>query len=210
MLVRLRKETMLKSGSWAPLGSDAWVRLIVFALATLPFCILSVQILNNELGPDPAKRAMHETGEWALRFLILVLLATPLAHYGWVRLSRYRRMLGIFVAFYATLHLLIFAQAYVGWDGEILREELGERPYALVGFLAWVLLVILAITSLNKIRRAMGSYWRGLHQMVYLIAMLVTLHVYWLSRSDVAEALVYAMIFATLLLYRLRRRFLVR
>ena len=100
---------------------------------------------------------MHVTGEWVMRFLVLVLLATPLARYGWPRLARYRRMLGLYVWFYATLHLLVFAQVYIGWSGEQLVEELADRPYVLVGFLAWLTLVPLGITSARVIRKKMGK-----------------------------------------------------
>ena len=112
---------------------------------------------------------MHVTGEWVMRFLVLVLLATPLARYGWPRLARYRRMLGLYVWFYATLHLLVFAQVYIGWSGEQLLEELADRPYVLVGFLAWLILVPLGITSARVIRKKMGKYWRQLHKLTYVV-----------------------------------------
>jgi sulfoxide reductase heme-binding subunit YedZ len=92
-----------------------------------------------------------------MRFMVLVLAATPLARWGWPRLARYRRMLGLYAWFYATLHLLVFAQVYIGWSGGILVEELAERPYVFVGFLAWLILVPLGITSVNSIRRKMGT-----------------------------------------------------
>ena len=161
-------------------------------------------VVTNSLGPDPAEHLMHVTGEWVMRFLVLVLLATPLARNGWPRLARYRRMLGLYVWFYATLHLLVFAQVYIGWSGEQLIEELAERPYVLVGFLAWLILVPLGITSAHKIRKKMGRHWRQLHKLTYAVAVLGWLHLLWLSRSDVGDAVVYGVIFALLLGYRLR------
>jgi sulfoxide reductase heme-binding subunit YedZ len=146
---------------------------------------------------------MHKTGEWVMRFLVLVLAATPLARLGWQRLARYRRMLGLFAWFYATLHLLVFAQVYIGWSGGILVQELAERPYVLVGFLAWLILVPLAVTSISSIRRKMGRNWRKLHKLTYLVAIFGWLHLLWLSRSDVGEALVYGVLFGVLLSYRL-------
>ena len=145
---------------------------------------------------------MHVTGEWVLRFLVLVLLATPLARYGWPRLARYRRMLGLYVWFYATLHLLVFAQVYIGWSVEQLIEELAERPYVLVGFLAWLILVPLGITSVHVIRRKMGRNWKRLHRLTYGVAVLGVLHLLWLSRSDVGQPVLYGVIFAVLLVYR--------
>ena len=185
--------------SWNPA-----LRALVFIACLVPFLVLVNAIASNALGPDPAEHLMHVTGEWVMRFLVLVLLATPLARYGWPRLARYRRMLGLFVWFYATLHLLVFAQVFIDWSGEQLIEELAERPYVLVGFLAWVVLVPLGITSAQAIRRKMGRNWRKLHKLTYVVAVLGWLHLLWLSRSDVGDAVVYGLIIATLLAYRVR------
>ena len=119
---------------------------------------------------------MHVTGEWVMRLMVLVLVATPLARNGWPRLARYRRMLGLYVWFYATLHLLVFAQVYIGWSAEVLLEELTERPYVMVGFAAWLILVPLGITSAHAIRRRMGRHWKTLHQLTYVVAVLGWLH----------------------------------
>ena len=185
--------------SWNPA-----LRVLVFIACLVPFLVLVSAVASNALGPDPAEHLMHVTGEWVMRFLVLVLLATPLARYGWPRLARYRRMLGLFVWFYATLHLLVFAQVFIGWSGEQLIEELAERPYVLVGFLAWVILVPLGVTSAQAIRRKMGRNWRKLHKLTYAVAVLGWLHLLWLSRSDVGDAVVYGLIIATLLAYRVR------
>jgi len=147
---------------------------------------------------------MHITGEWVMRFMVLVLLATPLARHGWPRLARYRRMLGLYVWFYATVHLLVFAQVFIGWSGDQLVRELVDRPYVLVGFLAWLILVPLGITSVQTIRKRMGRYWRQLHKLTYVVAVLGWLHLFWLSRSDVGNAVLYGVIFGLLLLYRIR------
>ena len=185
--------------NWNPV-----IRVAVFLACLLPFMALVRAVATNSLGPDPAEHLMHVTGEWVMRFLVLVLLATPLARYGWPRLARYRRMLGLYVWFYATSHLLVFAQVYIGWSGEQLIEELAERPYVLVGFLAWLILVPLGITSVNAIRKKMGRYWRQLHKLIYVVTVLGWLHLIWLSRSDLGHAVVYGAILWPLLLYRLR------
>jgi sulfoxide reductase heme-binding subunit YedZ len=145
---------------------------------------------------------MHETGEWGMRFMVLVLAATPLARLGWPRLAGYRRMLGLFAWFYATLHLLIFSQVYIGWSASALIEELAERPYVLVGFLAWLILVPLGVTSAHRIRRKMGRRWKDLHRLTYLVAFLGWLHLLWLSRSDVRDAVVYGLLLGFLLILR--------
>ena len=185
--------------SWNPV-----IRVAVFLACLLPFVALARAVSTNSLGPDPAEHLMHVTGEWVLRFLVLVLLATPLARNGWPRLARYRRMLGLYVWFYATLHLLVFAQVYIGWSGEQLVEELAERPYVLVGFLAWLILVPLGITSAHMIRKKMGRHWRRLHKLIYVVVVLGWLHLLWLSRSDVGDAVIYGLLLGVLLAYRLQ------
>ena len=185
-----------------PLLSYRVLWWLLFGVALSPFCWLVGSVIQNTLGPDPAEALMHTTGEWALRFLVVVLMARPLSQWGWPLLFRARRMFGLFVAFYASLHLLVFAQVYVGWSGAILAEELAERPYVVAGFGAWLLLLPLSITSLHSLRRRMGRHWRSLHRAVYLIALLATLHVLWLSRSDVGDALLYALVFGALLAWR--------
>ena len=186
------------------------VRAAFFVLCLVPFLALTNAVISDSLGPDPAEHLMHVTGDWVMRFMVLVLAATPLARWGWSRLARYRRMLGLYAWFYATLHLLVFAQVYIGWSGEILLEELAERPYVLVGFLAWLILVPLGITSANSIRRKMGRNWRKLHRLTYAVAILGWLHLLWLSRSDVGEAVVYGAVFGFLLLCRLPLRALIK
>ncbi len=184
--------------NWNPV-----TRAAVFLACLLPFMILVRAVATNSLGPDPAEHLIHVTGEWVMRFLVLVLLATPLARNGWPRLARYRRMLGLYVWFYATLHLLVFAQVYIGWSGEQLIEELAERPYVLVGFLAWLILVLLGITSAKAIRKKMGKRWRQFHKLTYAVAVLGWLHLLWLSRSDVGDAVIYGTLFGVLLAGRL-------
>lgn len=183
----------------------AWnpaIRALFFGLCLIPFLALALAVMSNSLGPDPAEHLMHETGEWGMRFMVLVLAATPLARLGWPRLARYRRMLGLFAWFYATLHLLIFAQVYIGWSAAALIEELAERPYVLVGFLAWLILVPLGVTSAHRIRRKMGRRWKDLHRLTYLVAFLGWLHLLWLSRSDVRDAVVYGLLLGFLLSLR--------
>jgi sulfoxide reductase heme-binding subunit YedZ len=180
------------------------LRVLVFLGCLVPFAVLVIGVMSNSLGPDPADHLMHVTGEWVMRFLVLVLLATPLARHGWPRLARYRRMLGLYVWFYATLHLLVFAQVFIGWSGALLIDELVDRPYVLVGFLAWLILVPLGITSARAIRKKMGKHWRQLHKLTYAVVVLGWLHLFWLSRSDVGNAALYGGIFGILLLYRIR------
>ncbi|MFV0276652.1 MAG: sulfite oxidase heme-binding subunit YedZ [Parahaliea sp.] len=182
------------------------LRLGVFALCLLPFVNLLVRALHNELGPDPAKALMLATGEWSLRLLVLTLLVSPLRRWtGWGVLMRLRRMLGLYAFFYACLHLGAFGTFYAGWSAELLLEELAERPYITVGFAAWLLLLPLAITSTRGWQRRLRRNWGRLHWLVYPAVVLGCLHMWWQARSDIGEALVYSVIFALLLAWRLRR-----
>ena len=177
----------------------------VTAICLLPLAQLSFQLASGELGPDPAKRLMQGTGEWGLRGLAIVLLAAPLAQQGWRGLLRYRRILGLSLYLYVSLHLLLFAQVYVGWSGALLAEELKERPYIFVGFSAWLAMLPLALTSTDRARRWLGRRWKQLHRLIYPATVLAWLHLFWLARSDVGEALVYGAVFAALLSWRVRR-----
>ncbi len=182
-----------------------WVKPGVFVLCLLPLCFLGYAAASNDLGPDPAERVMHITGEWALRFLVLTLLMSPLRQ--WTGKSwplKLRRMLGLYTFFYACVHLVSFGQFFLGWTPELLLEELAERPYIAVGFTAWLLMLPLAITSTKGMQRRLGRNWRRLHRLVYVAAAAASLHLLWISRSDIGEALIYTLVLATLVLWRAR------
>ena len=184
---------------------ERWVAPTVLTLCLLPLGFMIYDLLSGQLGPDPAKDLMQSTGEWGLRGLLLVLLAAPLAQRGYRGLFRYRRVLGLTLFFYISLHLLLFAQVYVDWSASLLMEELNERPYVMVGFAAWCALAPLALTSTDRARRWLGRRWRQLHRLVYPAVILAWLHLLWLARSDVGEALIYGASFVALLGWRIRR-----
>ena len=187
------------------------IRVGVFTLALLPFIWVSYAAATGGLGPDPAEALMHVTGEWSLRLLALTLLVSPLrAWTGWSLLLKLRRMLGLYAFFYGCIHLLSFLQFYVGWTPAGLLEELVERPYITMGFMAWMLMLPLAITSTRGMQRRLRRNWLRLHRLVYPAAILACLHLLWQARSDIGEALFYIGIFAVLLGWRLRRRRLQR
>ncbi len=184
----------------------AWPRRLLFVLALLPLAVLIWKAGTDQLGPDPAEALMQGTGEWAARLLLVTLLVSPLRDWlSMPSLLQLRRMLGLYVFFYACLHLLLFLHFYLGWTTALLLEELIERPYISVGALAWLILLPLAVTSLRSIRRMMGQYWARLHQGIYVVAVLVSLHILWQVRSDFGEAIVYSLLFGGLLAWRLQR-----
>jgi sulfoxide reductase heme-binding subunit YedZ len=188
---------------------------LVFVLALLPWAALLHGVLANQLGANPAETLIRSTGEWALRFLCLTLAVTPLrVQFGWAALARLRRMLGLYVFFYALLHFLCYAVFDMGlglddgaW-GEMLRD-IPKRPFILVGFTALLLLLPLALTSFNRaIRMLGGPRWRALHRLVYAVALLAVLHFYWMraGKRDFAEVAVYGLILGLLLGWRVWHR----
>lgn len=178
-------------------------KAVAFVACLLPMGLLLLGAFTAGLGPDPAKTIMLSTGEWALRFLLLTLTVSPLRRItGWQWPMRQRRMLGLYVFFYACVHLVAFFQFYVGWSWNRALEEVAERPYITVGALAWVLLLPLALTSTRAMQRRLGRNWRRLHRLVYPALVLASVHLAWQVRSDYGEALLYCGLAALLLGYR--------
>ena len=181
----------------------------VHALALMPLAILAWQFYDvwqngsDALGADPVAEIEHRTGLWALRFLVIALAVTPLRQLtGQSGLLRFRRMLGLYAFFYATLHLSVYLGLDLRGYWTQIFEEIVKRPYITVGFAAWLLLVPLAITSTQGCMRRLGRRWGQLHKLVYAIGVLAVLHFWWLVKSDIREPLLYAAILAVLLGWR--------
>ncbi|MEE3143854.1 MAG: protein-methionine-sulfoxide reductase heme-binding subunit MsrQ [Pseudomonadota bacterium] len=178
----------------------------VFVFALVPFAILLLRIYGNDLGPDPAQELSIETGEWTLRILLITLAITPLRQItNRVSFIRYRRMLGLFALFYASLHFLSWMIFLLGFRFFAIMEELVERPYITVGFSAYLILLVLGITTPKAMVRKLGKNWKRLHRLVYVAAILGTIHLLWILRSNIGEAVLYGTILVVLLGYRLVR-----
>ena len=185
----------------------ALAKLALFVLCLLPAALLAWQVLLGDPGPDPVERIVHETGAWTLRLLLLTLAVTPLRRVsGWNALIRFRRMLGLYAFFYASLHFSSYLFLDLGAFWSQLLTDIVKRPYITVGFSAWLLLVPLALTSTNAMMRRLGRHWQRLHRLSYLIALLGVLHFVWLVKADLREPLLYAALFAVLMLARWRPR----
>jgi sulfoxide reductase heme-binding subunit YedZ len=186
-----------------------WVKPFFFGLALLPLGTLVWGIAFDQLGANPAEFLVRATGDWTLRMLCLVLALTPLRlSLGIAALARFRRMAGLFVYFYAALHLLSYAWFDMGFEVSDIASDIVKRPFILVGFVAFVLLSIMALTSFNlAIKTLGGNAWKRLHQSVYVVAVLAILHFFWMraGKNDFAEVLVYAVVLTGLLGWRLRR-----
>lgn len=179
-------------------------QLLVWSLSFAPLGYLLWLTIFGGLGADPAKKLALATGDWTIRFLLFTLLLSTLARlYQPARiLIRWRRLFGVWTFVYATLHLFIFIALYLDFDGAVLLRELQKRPYISVGFLAWLLLMPLAITSNNRAMRWLGPRWKQLHKLVYLAVLLGVLHLVWQVRSDWFNAAVYSFFAGLLLLER--------
>ena len=182
---------------------------LLFALALLPFAWLFYAAVSDQLGANPAEALIRSLGDWTLRFLCFALAITPLRVLTQTpALARFRRMVGLFVFFYAVLHLLGYAVFDMGLDvGEMVKDVI-KRPFILVGTLALLLLALLAATSFNRaIRWLGGARWRALHRAVYAVALLSVLHFFWMraGKNDFAEVAVYGAVLALLLGWRVQQ-----
>ncbi len=189
--------------------SKRWISLLkvlVFGAALIPWGLIIYAVVADpiSLGANPAETILHKTGDWVLYFLLMTLAITPLRKLtGWNDLIKFRRMLGLFAFCYACLHFL----AYVGFDRLFdfsdMAREIVKRPYILVGFAAFVLLIPLAITSTRGwVLRLGGARWAMLHKAIYPIAVLGVVHYWWLVKRDITWPLVFALVLSVLLAYR--------
>ena len=185
---------------WAP-DKIGVAKAALFAVCLIPFAILLSDTFGGRLGPEPAKEITHRTGDWALRLLLVTLSVTPLRRlFGWNVLLRFRRMLGLYAFFYVCLHFLtyVWLDQFFHWRDII--EDIAKRPYITVGFLGFILLLPLALTSTNGMVRRIGAKnWLRLHRLVYIIAIAGVVHFLWLVKSDIREPMIYISILSVLL-----------
>ncbi len=180
-----------------------FTKVTVFSICMMPFVWMVWQAMNQLLGSNPVEELLYQSGGWAIRFILIVLAVTPLRKLtGWTVLLRFRRMLGLFVFFYASSHFLVYFLLDLGMDFSFVVEDIIERPYITIGFTALVLLVPLAVTSTKGMMRRMGRNWKRLHKLVYLIGVLAVVHYIWLVKADLLEPMIYASILLTLFAIR--------
>ncbi len=185
-------------------------KVVLFLLCLLPLAWYVFGAFADRLGANPAETLIRGLGDWALRLLWITLAVTPLR--TWTNqpaLARFRRMLGLFAFFYASLHLLAYGWLDKGLDLADILRDIGKRPFILMGFTAWLLLVPLAATSFNRAIKALGApRWQALHKLVYAIAVVGLMHFIWMraGKNNFAEPLIYGSILAVLLGWRAWRR----
>ena len=180
----------------------------IFLASIAPFLILlGVYLLNpRSLGIDPVETLLQETGEWALRFLLLSLACSPIKRIGWKGAVRYRRMIGLFAFFYASFHLLVYVIGWIQLDWKVLLDDIAKRPFIYIGLVTWLILLVLALTSMKFVVKKLKKNWVLLHRSVYLASILALVHLWMQSRASAAEPLLYIAIAIILLGERLFRK----
>lgn len=187
-------------------GQLSLLRLAVFVLLLLPAAKIFLALAFGPVQAEPYEAAIHESGEWAVRLLLVTLALTPLRRiFGWNRLAGVRRMIGVSVLAYALLHLGLYA-AQEQWNLAKVATEIVSRVYLTIGFAALAGLALLGATSFDAAVRRLGRTWQRLHSLVYAIGVMALVHFFLQSKSDVTTATLMAGLFLLLMVYRLAVR----
>ena len=185
-----------------------YIKIPIFFLSLLPILIIFYQIIFNQLGPEPVKEITHVTGNWTLRFIIITLAMTPLQKFTklnfWIS---YRRMFGLFVFFYASAHMMTYIGIDYRFDWSSIGDDILKKKFIFAGFLAWLLLVPLALTSSKRMIRLLRDKWKKLHKLIYIISLLGIIHYLWLVKVVTVEPLIYLIIIVILLTLRVKMKF---
>ena len=181
-----------------------WIKPILFVACLIPLGQLAYRAYAADLGANPIDTVTRFTGSWALIFLLASLAVTPLRRLtGWHELIKFRRMLGLYAFFYASLHFSTFVGLDHFFDLDRIGKDILKRPYVTAGFTAFVMMIPLALTSTAGMIRRLGKRWQQLHRLVYLAAIAAVIHFYWLVKSDIRRPAQYGGVLAVLLGYRL-------
>lgn len=185
------------------------LRPAVFVAGLAPAALLVNDAAVGGLGANPIEELTHRTGFAAIAFLVLALVVTPMRKVLRVgALIQYRRTLGLFAFFYASLHFLVYAvdQTYLsglGISPAAIMEDVVERPFITLGFSAFFMLIPLAVTSTRRwVKRLGGRRWQALHRLVYVAAAAASVHFFWSVKADTTRPVITAGILAVLLGYR--------
>lgn len=181
-----------------------WLKALVFIACLVPAVWIIFNAIAGTLGVNPIESLHHTFGDWTLRFLILTLMITPmrlLPGFHWV--TNLRRMLGLYAFFYASLHLSVYVMLDQQFDWMEIWADITKRPYIMLGISAYLLMLPLVITSNRATKTWLGSYWKRLHQLIYLITLLGIFHFYSLVKADTTEPTLYLVVFIILIILRI-------
>ncbi len=182
------------------------LKVFIHLGALLPVLNLYFLAFADELGADPVEIVIHFTGIGSLNLLLITLGVSPLAKLlKQPYLLQTRRLLGLYAFAYALLHLLNFLAFEVQFDGVLFISEVIKRPYITIGMLAFIILSVLAITSINRLKKKMGKSWQRLHNLTYLLVLLVTVHFYWSLKSALISPFFYFALCFILLSFRYKK-----
>jgi methionine sulfoxide reductase heme-binding subunit len=196
---------MARAGALSPARPLHLLRPVVFLACLLPLLKLAVDGLRGDLTANPIAEVMNRLGFWTLTLLLSSLTATPLKTlFGFIKPMRVRRMLGLFAFFYATLHLATYLALDQAFDLSDIGADIVKRKFITIGFLAFLTLVPLALTSTDGAVKRLGfRRWQRIHRLVYLAAVLGVVHFAWRVKADYLEPALFAVVLAALLLARL-------
>jgi sulfoxide reductase heme-binding subunit YedZ len=179
------------------------LKVVLFVAALVPVALLVRGALTGNLGVNPAETIQLQTGRWALKFLLLTLAVTPLRRIsGWNVVIQYRRMLGLFAFFYATLHFAAYWSFDLGFSFGAMIGDVAKRPFIMMGFTAFLLMVPLAITSTKGWIRRLGKRWTKLHRLIYVSAICAAIHFAWKVKVFTGDPVLYAGVLTVLLGFR--------
>ncbi len=186
---------------------STWIKRskpLVFVLCGIPAVLLVFNFVTGNISADPIEDLTRVTGDWGLRLLLLTLAITPLRTItGINQLILLRRMLGVYAFFYIVLHFLTWLVIDNFFDFQRIIEDIIERYYILFGSLAFVMMIPLAVTSTRRMVRLMGAKrWTRLHKLIYPLSILAIVHFYLQVKADITEPVIYGVILAVLLGYR--------
>ncbi|WP_408460973.1 protein-methionine-sulfoxide reductase heme-binding subunit MsrQ [Paraburkholderia fungorum] len=198
-----------KATAKRPAGGARWIvpaKIVVFIAAWFPLARIVLFGVTDRLGANPIEFITRSTGLWTLVFLCITLAVTPLRRLtGIAAFVRFRRMLGLYAFFYATLHFTTYLWFDKWFDVAAILKDIGKRPFITVGFAAFVLLIALAVTSPRAMVRKLGRRWQMLHRAIYVIGALAILHFWWMKagKHDLILPKIYGAIMVALLGWRL-------
>jgi sulfoxide reductase heme-binding subunit YedZ len=183
---------------------------LVFVLCLIPATLLVTDLfeITGRLGANPIEEIQDRFGDWGLRLVLITLAVTPLRRItgrNWI--IRFRRMLGLFAFFYVLMHFLTWLVLDQRLLLSAIGEDIFERPFITIGFTAFLILIAMALTSTNGMRRRLGRRWQQLHYGIYLVGVLGVWHYWWQVKLDVRDPFLYSVILAVLFGYRIRARY---
>tara|TARA_B110000093_G_scaffold95111_1_gene102552 strand:+ start:27 stop:611 length:585 start_codon:yes stop_codon:yes gene_type:complete len=185
--------------------NQRYLKVVIFTLSLVPIFYIIYQILTNQLGPEPIKDITHHTGKWTLYFIVITLVMTPLKKITKLNIwINYRRMFGLFIFFYASIHLMTYVGLDYRFDLTSIGNDIIKKKYIFIGFSAWLLLIPLAVTSNKRMMKILKDKWKKLHRLIYLISLFGVIHYLWLVKRDLTEPLIFLVVILILLAFRFK------